>query len=167
MSWRRSKSPRGSRVGKGQGGTDLVDEDRADEPRRSRGQLSMPVIEAGVGVVLILSLAGLLALGTPAPQADDPQLEVYAEDVAMVLAEEPPRHGGTTRLDELTRSQTSFEREAPALERRVETLVPENMLYRIETPHGAVGFERPAGAVTGAAVVTTQHGEVRVEVWHP
>ncbi|AGN01322.1 hypothetical protein L593_06875 [Salinarchaeum sp. Harcht-Bsk1] len=132
-----------------------------------RGQLSMPIVEAGIGVVLILSLAGLLALGTPAPQADDPQLEVYAEDVAVVLAEEPPRHGGTTRLDELTRSRDSFEREAPALERRVEALLPENLLYRIETPHGAVGFERPGGAVTGAATVTTQHGVVRVEVWHP
>ena len=127
----------------------------------------MPVVEAGVGVVLILSLAGLLALGTPAPQPESPQLEVYAEDVAVVLAEEPPRHGGTTRLDELTRSEESFEREAPALERRVKTLLPENLLYRIETPHGAIGFERPSGATTGAATVTTQHGEVRVEVWHP
>jgi hypothetical protein len=127
----------------------------------------MPVVEAGVGVVLILSLAGLLALGTPAPAADDPQLDVYAEDVAMVLAEEPSRHGGTSRLDELTRSQRSFEREAPALERRVETLLPENHLYRIETPHGVVGYERPAGAVAGATTVTTQHGDVRVEVWGP
>ncbi len=127
----------------------------------------MPVVEAGIGVVMILSLAALVAIGTPAPPADDPQLDVYAEDVGMVLAEEPPRHGGTTRLDELTRSQTSFDREAPALEQRVESLLPANLLYRIETPHGAVGFERPTGAVAGASTVTTQHGEVRIEVWHP
>ncbi|GAB3690832.1 hypothetical protein GCM10028857_27600 [Salinarchaeum chitinilyticum] len=138
-----------------------------DDPDTDRAQLSMPVVEAGIGVVMILSLAALLAIGTPAPQVDDPQLDVYAEDVAVVLAEEPPRHGGTTRLDELTRSQSSFDREAPALDRRVETLLPANLLYRIETPHGAVGFERPTGAVTGASTVTTQHGEVRVEVWHP
>lgn len=109
----------------------------------NRAQLSMPVVEAGIGVVMILLLAALLAIGTPAPQADDPQLDVYAEDVAVVLAEEPPRHGGTTRLDELTRSQSSFDREAAALEERVETLLPANLLYRIETPHGAVGSNGP------------------------
>lgn len=127
----------------------------------------MPLIEAGVGVVLVLSLAGLLALGTPAPAGDDPQLDAYAEDVATVLAEEPPRHQGTTRLDEVARSPAAFDREAGALERRVEALLPDNLLYRIETPHGAVGFERPSGVDVGRATVTTQHGVVEVEVWYP
>lgn len=126
----------------------------------------MPVIEVGIGIVLILGIAGLLALGTPAPPQNNPQLEAYAADVATVLEEEPPRHGGTTRLDEVTRSEAAFEREAPALERRVDELLPDNLMFRIETPHGAVGFERPDGVVTGAETVTTQHGQVRVEVWY-
>jgi len=127
----------------------------------------MPLIEAGVGVILLLSLAGLLALGSPAPAPTDPQLDAYASDVATVLAEEPPRHGGTTRVDEVTRSPEAFDREGPALERRVDALLPDNLLYRIETPHGALGFDRPAAAEAGAARVTTQHSVVRVEVWYP
>lgn len=134
---------------------------------RDRAQLSLPLVEAGVGVVMLLSLAGLLALGAPAPAAEDPQLDAYAEDVAVVLAEEPGRHGGTTRLDEVARSQSAFNRESAALDRRVDDLLPDNLLYRIETPHGAVGFDRPAGVIAGAATVTTQHGPVRVEVWYP
>lgn len=126
----------------------------------------MPVIEVGIGIVLILGLAGLLALGTPTPPPNDPQLDAYAADVATVLAEEPPRHGGTTRLDEVTRSADAFDREVTALERRVDELLPDNLMVRIETPHGAAGFERPDGVVTGAETVTTQHGQVRVEVWY-
>lgn len=126
----------------------------------------MPVIEVGVGIVLILGLAGLLALGTPTPPPNDPQLDAYAADAATVLAEEPPRHGGTTRLDEVTRTAAAFEREAAPLDRRVDALLPDNLMYRIETPHGAVGFARPDGVVTGVETVTTQHGRVRLEVWY-
>lgn len=137
-----------------------------------RAQLSMPLVEAGIGVVLILSLTALLALGTPAPQASDPQLDAYAADVATVLAEEPARHGGTTRLDEVTRSAERFDREAPALERRVDDLLPDNLMFRIVVENAelgteSIGHERPANAVTGAETVTTRHGQVRVEVWYP
>lgn len=143
-----------------------------------RAQLSMPLVEAGIGVVLILGLAGLLALGTPAPQASDPQLDAYAADVGTVLSEEPARHAGTTRIDEVSRSPERFEREADALEQRVDDLLPDNLLFRLEVQFegssgsggadpGAVGFERPAGAVTGSATVTTSHGHVRIEVWYP
>jgi len=126
----------------------------------------MPMIEVGIGVVLVLGLVGLLALGTPTPPPNDPQLDAYAADVATVLAQEPPRHGGTTRLDEVARSADAFDREVAPLERRVDELLPDNLMYRIETPHGAAGFARPDGVVTGAEPVTTQHGQVRVEVWY-
>lgn len=132
----------------------------------TRAQLSLPAIEAGIGVVLVLGLVGLLAVGTPTPPPSDPQLDAYAADVATVLAEEPPRHEGTTRLDEVTRSEPAFDREADALEDRVDHLLPDNLMFRIETPHGPVGFSRPDGIVTGVETVTTQHGEVRVEVWY-
>lgn len=157
-----------------------------------RAQLSMPLVEAGIGVVLILGLAGMLALGTPAPQASDPQLDAYAADVGTVLSEEPARHDGTTRIDEVSRSPEQFEREADALERRVDDLLPDNLLFRLEVQFdgsaggtagsgdgndGAdsgraaetrtAGFDRPAGAVTGSATVTTSHGRVRIEVWYP
>lgn len=142
-----------------------LDAGPATASRDDRAQLSMPLVEAGIGVVLILGLTAVLALGTPAPQASDPQLDAYAADVATVLAEEPARHGGTTRLDEVTRSEARVDREADALERRVDDLLPDNLLFRIETEHGAIGFDRPASAVTGAETVTTRHGQARVEVW--
>ena len=131
-----------------------------------RGQLSLSVVEAGVGVVLVLAVTAGFALGVPAPDTETPQLDAYAEDAATVLANEPPRHGGGTRLDEVTRSPAAFQRERDALDRRVDRLLADNLMYRVETPHGAVGYERPASAPAGGATVPTTGGEVRIWVWY-
>ncbi|CAI48166.1 uncharacterized protein NP_0150A [Natronomonas pharaonis DSM 2160] len=131
-----------------------------------RGQLSLSIVEAGVGVVFVLAVALGFALGVPAPDTETPQLDAYADDVATVLANEPPRHGGETRLEEVTRSPAAFDRERDALESRVDRLLSANLMYRLETPHGAVGYERPAGSPAGQATAPTAGGEVRVWVWH-
>ncbi|MEF8774130.1 MAG: hypothetical protein V5A23_09825 [Halobacteriales archaeon] len=132
----------------------------------ARGQLSLSTVEAAVGVVLILGVAVGFALGVPAPDGRAAQLDAYARDAATVLSGEPPRHGGATRLSELTRSASSFDRERAALRRRVDRILPDNLLFRVTTPHGSVGFRTPAGATVGTATVTTAGGEVRIEVWY-
>ena len=131
-----------------------------------RGQLSLSIIEAGVGVVFVLAVTMGFALGVPAADTETPQLNAYAEDAATVLANEPPRHAGETRLSEVTRSADAFDREQAALETRVDRILADNLLYRVETPHGAVGYERPAGAPTGQARVPTPGGEVTIWVWY-
>lgn len=133
---------------------------------RGRGQLSLPVVEAAIGVTLVLAVATAFALGVPAPDTRTAQLEAYADDAATVLAGEPPRHRGATRLSEVTRSPDAFERERDALDRRVDRILPDNLLYRVETPHGAVGFQRPADVPVGRATVTSLNGPVTVEVWY-
>jgi len=131
-----------------------------------RGQLSLSIVEAAVGVVFILAVALGFALGVPAADTRTPQLNAYADDAATVLANEPPQHAGETRLAEVTRSEESFERERASLRRRVDRILPDNLLFRVETPHGAVGFRKPAGVRTGTASATTIHGEVRIWVWY-
>jgi hypothetical protein len=131
-----------------------------------RGQLSLSVAEAGVGVVLVLAVAMGFAYDLPDPDTRDAQLETYAEDAVTVLAGEPPRHRGATRLAEVARSPEGFERERDALERRVDRILPDNLMYRVETPHGAVGFRKPAGVAVGQATVTTVNGDVTVRVWY-
>lgn len=131
-----------------------------------RGQLSLSVVEAGVGVLFVLAVTMGFALGVPSADTETPQLNAYAEDAATVLASEPPRHGGETRLAEVTRSPAAFRREGAALERRVDRLLGENLMYRIETPHGAVGYRRPANAPTGHATQPTAGGEVTIWVWY-
>jgi len=133
---------------------------------RDRGQLSLSVAEAGVGVVLVLAVTMGFAHDLPDPDTRDAQLEAYAEDAVTVLAGEPPRHRGATRLAEVARSPGAFERERTSLDRRVDRILPDNLMYRVETPHGAVGFREPAGVAVGEATVTTVHGEVTVRVWY-
>jgi hypothetical protein len=40
----------------------------------------------------------------------------------------------------LARSEAAFERESDALERRVGRILPDNLMFRVTTPHGGVGF---------------------------
>jgi hypothetical protein len=134
--------------------------------RSGRGQLSLTVVEAGIGVLFVLGVTMGFALGVPAPDTREPQLEAYAEDTATVLANEPPRHQGATRLSEVTRSAESFEREREALERRVDRILPDNLMYRVETAYGAVGQPLPSGVPTGRATVTTVTGTVTIRVWY-
>jgi len=132
----------------------------------SRAQLSLPAVEVGVGVVLVVGVLTTFALGVPDADTREPQLDAYAEDAATVLAGESPRHGGATRLAEVVRTPERFERERDALERRVARILPDNLLFRVETPQGAVGYERPAGVTVGSATVTTAGGDVTIRVWY-
>ncbi|WP_435195959.1 DUF7262 family protein [Natronomonas sp. EA1] len=133
---------------------------------RERGQLSLSVIEAGIGVVLVLAVAMGFALGVPDPATREAQLEAYADDAATVLAGEVPRHQGATRLAEVTRSPATFDRERDALARRVERVLPANLMYRVETPHGTVGYPVPPGVTVGTARVATVNGDVTIRVWY-
>lgn len=131
-----------------------------------RGQLSVSIIEAGIGVVFILAVVMGFALGVPSPDTETPQLDGYAEDTGSILASEAPRHADETRLDEVTRSEEAFERERDALETRVDRILTDNLMYRIETPHGTVGYERPANAAVGYTTVPTVGGETTIWVWY-
>jgi hypothetical protein len=132
----------------------------------SRGQLSLPAVEVGVGVVLVVGVLTTFALGVPAADTREPQLDAYAEDAAAVLSDESPRHRGATRLAEVVRTPGSFERERAALERRVDRILPDNLLFRVETPQGTAGYERPPGVAVGSATVTTANGDVTIRVWY-
>lgn len=131
-----------------------------------RGQVSLSLVEASVGVVLILAVTSIFVTGLPAPDQQGAQLDAYATDIGAVLANEPPRHADETRLSEVTSSPAAFQREQTAFERRVSRLVPENLLYRVETPHGAVGYHAPTGIPLGVARVPTPGGLVTVRVWY-
>lgn len=131
-----------------------------------RGQLSLSAVEAAIGVLLLFAATATFALGVPDAGTEEAQLDEYAADAATVLSREPPRHDSPTRLAEVSRSQSAFERERDALERRVERILPENLMFRVVTSHGAVGFQRPTDAPTGQATVPTLSGRVIIWVWY-
>ncbi|MFB6206455.1 MAG: hypothetical protein ABEJ05_08025 [Haloglomus sp.] len=137
-----------------------------DRSGDARGQLPMPAVEGALAVVLVLGVAAGFALGVTQPDTSEPQLDAYAEDAATILASEPPRHRDGTRLAEAARSSAALERERAALRRRVRRILPENLMFRVETPHGAVGFAKPARVTTGVATTPTRHGPVTIRVWY-
>ncbi len=137
------------------------------EPRiGERGQLSLSVIEAGIGILLVFAVTATFGLTLPDPGVQQAQLDRYAEDAGDVLVNEPPRHGATTRLAEVAASPARFERERAALNRRVDRILPDNLLFAVETPHGTVGYPRPDRVPIGEAVVPTASGVVSIRVWY-
>jgi len=130
-----------------------------------RAQLPVSLLEAALGVVLILAVVLGVAVGVPAPDTREPQLEAYAEDAATILANEPPEHQNATRLAEIVASEQSFQRERGALRARTDEILPDNVMFRVETPHGDVGFPVPGNVATGEATITTSRGAVTIRVW--
>jgi len=133
-----------------------------------RGQASVTAVEAALGVLLVTSVTFAFALGVPGAgeQRAQAQLDAYAGDAATLLSNEPPRHADRTRLAEVTASPAAFDREKGALERRVDRILPANVMFRVETRHGTVGQPLPSGVPTGEATVTTANGDVTLRVWY-
>lgn len=131
-----------------------------------RAQLPLSLLEVAIGVVLVLGVTLGFALGVPAAETREPQLDAYAQDAATILSNESPRHGGATRLAEVGRSNASFQRERDALRLRIDRILPDNLMFRVETSHGAVGYRVPRGVATGRATVTTTAGAVTIRVWY-
>src|SRR6056297_1295484 len=131
-----------------------------------RAQLPLSLVEVALGATLILGVALGFALATPGPDTRGPQLSAYAEDTSTILQTDPAQHNGTTRLREVVTSQRAFDRESGSLERRVERILPANVLFRVRTPYGSVGTAVPRRTTTGTATVPTGAGTVRIEVWY-
>lgn len=133
-----------------------------------RAQASITAIEAAIGVLLLLSVTVAFALGVPSEDGakTQAQLDTYAEDAATLLANEPPRHQGQTRLAEVTKSQAAFERERAQLEARIERILPPNVMFRVETAYGTAGHPLPADVRTGEETILTPSGEVTLRVWY-
>jgi len=131
-----------------------------------RAQLPVSLLEAALGVVVILSVVFGVALGVPAPDTREPQLDAYATDATTILANEPPEHQNATRLAEVVANEDSFKRERGQLRARTDAILPDNLMFRIETPHGSVGYPVPRRVATGEATVTTVAGPVTIQVWY-
>lgn len=130
-----------------------------------RGQLSTAVFEAGLGVLFVLAIVAGFAIGVPPGNTTVAQLDEDAADVANVLANEPPHRDDESWLRDATASTDAFERERAGLDVRVDRLLPDHLLYRIETPHGNVGYPRPGSVPSGYTSVATVNGEVHVWIW--
>ncbi|MFD1632372.1 DUF7262 family protein [Haloplanus ruber] len=131
-----------------------------------RGQLSLSVIEAAIGVVLVVGVAAGFTVGVaPAPSAE-PQLDSLAHDTATLLDSEPAPGGGDAWLVALARSSASFDRLRPDTRERVARALPADVAFRITTPHGTVGYPRPPRTTVGSTSVSTRHGPIRVRVWY-
>jgi len=130
-----------------------------------RAQLSLPLLEAGVGVLLVLAVVAALALGSPADAGTDrAQLDTYAADLGTVLA---TAGDGGPRLATALASADAFADNRSALLARARALAPANVLVRVETPLGAVGHEPPRDRPVGVARVPTVDGVATLWVWYP
>lgn len=131
-----------------------------------RGQLSLSVVEAAVGVLLVLGVATGFAIGVSEPPAAEPRLDTMARDVVAVLGSEPTAAGHDARLVALARSNASFAGVRDRTRERVDGLLPADVAFRIRTPHGTVGRPPPPTVPVGSTTAPTRHGPITVRVWY-
>jgi DNA-binding beta-propeller fold protein YncE len=129
--------------------------------------VSLSAVEALVGALLVTGVVAGFVVGSDGTgtDADEAQLDRYAADAARLLATEPAAAGNGTRLEALTASNGSFGRVQTGVRRRLDAVLPDNVVFRVETPHGTVGYPPPTGE-TGQARRVTPDGTVVVEVWY-
>jgi len=131
-----------------------------------RGQVSMPLVEAAVGALVILAVAGgfVVAGDGDARAARTAQLDREAADALWLLAEEPFAENRT--LAGTLVAEEAFAGNRSVLQGRLVALLPDGAFFRLETPHGAVGQSQVDGVPTGEATRTTRYGRVRLRVWY-
>ncbi|MFB6123066.1 MAG: hypothetical protein ABEJ78_06380 [Haloferacaceae archaeon] len=132
----------------------------------ARGQLSLSVFEAGIGVLLILGVAAGFGLGLAPPPTDSQQLDRYADDAATTLGASPATAGNVTLVVALARTPASFARERAFARARLATLVPTTVRVHVRTPVGSFGPAPPPTVAVGRETVPTRYGPVVVEAWY-
>lgn len=130
---------------------------------RSRAQLSLSLLEVAIGVLVVFAVLSGIILGVPGSESRDTQLDTYAHDVAIILEDPSVQQ----RPSALAASPSAFEQGREALRARLDGLLSENLMARIETPHGAVGYRSPSDTPVGRATIPTPNGSVRILVWYP
>lgn len=135
-----------------------------------RGQLSLSLIEAFVGATLVVAVVTGFAIGGPDfGGTREAQLDRYAGDALALLSADDsgPASTADTRstLVALVASEDSFERAREPARRRLATVLPANLLFRVETPHGSIGYPNPPGRTVGEARRVTIDGTITVRVW--
>lgn len=131
---------------------------------RDRGQLSLTMVEASVGLLFIVGVVAGFGIGLPDPDVREERLDVQAADAAAVLESESA--DASVDLVDAARSEASFRGDRERLRQRAERSLPRDLLFRIATPHGSVGYPRPPERPVGRATVPTPGGTVVVEVWY-
>jgi hypothetical protein len=125
----------------------------------------MTVVEAVVGALLVLSVAGGFVLVDGDDRGTrDAALDREADDALTLLVREPLPDGPT--LVGAVRSSTTFEANRTAVRSRLDALLPDGAFFRLSTPHGAIGQPRVDGIPTGHAVRTTRFGRLGLWVWY-
>lgn len=131
-----------------------------------RGQLSLPVVEAVIGVILVLGVTVAFTAGVPGPSRERAQLERYAGDAATGLTDAPARAGDGPFLARVLTNTSTFRTHRDRLQSRADDLLPDTVLVRLRTPYGTVGPPRPPGTPVGTASAATVEGTVTVTVWY-
>ncbi|QZA87477.1 hypothetical protein K0C01_06515 [Salinarchaeum sp. IM2453] len=129
----------------------------------NRGRLSIPMLEVGIGILLIFSILTLITINFLGTGTEGPQLEIYADDTATVIA----ATGGenTTAIGHID-SQDTFEQQREDIDKRISSMLPEQVKYYVKTPYGTVGDIPPPRADVGTATQVTPHGEIEVNIYY-
>lgn len=130
-----------------------------------RAQLSMTLLEAGLAVVLIFGVTGLILVADADPDGDTGGRAVnqFAVDVGHLITGST----GTPSIDRVLATNTSFAEYRDDIETTIRAALPPGYFFRIQTAYGGIGYPKPAHVELGQATVQSFNGTVTIWVWSP
>jgi hypothetical protein len=134
--------------------------------RHRRGQLSLSVVEAAVGLLVVVAASTTFVVGLPATGATAGELSVLAADGVAALDATTPDGEGASRLAALARDRSGFVTEEDEAAEQLRALYPAGVRFRLETPHGAVGWPHPPRGPVGTARTRAANTTVTLWVWY-
>ncbi|KAB1197163.1 MULTISPECIES: hypothetical protein [Haloferax] len=137
---------------------------RAYSDSRSRGQLSLTVVEAVVATLFVLAVAASFSL-LPTPTTTL-SLDQQAADAASLVAEAPSDGPGTI-LGAACSSAGNFDARSGQLHTTASMGLPDGAFVSIRTSLGSAGRPPPESARTGSARAVVPECTATIEVWYP
>lgn len=131
----------------------------------SRAQVSLSLVEAVVGLLVVLAAMTMFLVDLPDPDAAAADLNRLADDGLTVL-DATPTADDASQLTALARDESRFARNADDAEERLGELYQPTVRYRLETPYGVVGQPLPPSGSVGRAQRWVSGGRVTLWVWY-
>ena len=131
----------------------------------ARGQVSLSLVEAVVGVLVVFAAATTFLVDLPDAGAETAELDRLAADGLIVL-DATPAADDASQLTALGRDETRFARHAGDAEERLGGLYPPGVRFRLETPYGAVGRRLPPSRAVGRSQQWAAGSRVTLWVWY-
>jgi|APHM01.1.fsa_nt_gi hypothetical protein len=133
--------------------------------RSERGQLATALIEAGVGVLLILAVISGFVWTPTATVGSDAVLDQHASDTVTLLLSAPPIEEGQSSLNDACLTTSTVTRDRAEIMRQLQKVAPTGVGVSLHISQAHLGERPPTLVETGTATRVISECVIHLEMW--